>query len=224
MGVAIRGIGDGIMHVFSDYRHLNDWDEEKEYKLNAEGVDPIVYFKGYASKIESIYGIDFKADHRDFSFLSLLVKDEADVNNLEQFQISQSGKSSHHDASYAQYFEGVKAYDKALEYWVRNLEGGHEHNNHFFYHRRPIELLAHKMKKPKAAIKFCKDRMHNLPEFEYYFKLQIAKISVKYDVEKNLGREALKFCLRKCSDNYDGESCPDSEWLKYAQKKWIASL
>ncbi len=102
-------------------------------------------------------------------------------------------------ASYAQAYEYVGKFDKALEYWNLNLEKGYKEN--FFYYRRPIELLFKKMNKPQEAIKFAEISINKFPSGILAFNYYIAIISAENNIEIDKGLKAINYCISNYKEN-----------------------
>ena len=214
-GIAGRGINNGISHIFSEYKHYNDWDERLIDSLLNQNVNPLDFINQYSKKLKKIYGIDFKVNSDDISLMRVLAKNDSDVEKIKDYEINHIRKSSDFYASYAQDFEFLKSYDKALEYWEKNLEENRKNKINFFYYRRPIELIHKKMNEPKKAIKFAEKWKEKAPEFSQNFNLKIAEITLESNIKKKVGLKAIREYLK----NYNKESDTNLEKARELEKK-----
>jgi predicted alpha/beta superfamily hydrolase len=214
-GIAARGITDGIAHMFSLYKHYNDWDENLIGSLLEKNVSSIDFIEQHAHSMKVIYGIDFKVNQDDLSLMSALATNTSEVQELERFEIANFGKSSEFYAMYAQSYEYIKNYEKALEYWNTHLKEHNETVTNFFYYRRPIDLLYKKMNQPKSAIEFAIKWKTQAPKFSPNFNLKIATIASEANIEKKVGLVAIQEFIA----NYDGEGGLQLEEAEKLERK-----
>ncbi|PTB97424.1 hypothetical protein C9994_02950 [Marivirga lumbricoides] len=201
-GIAAKGISNGIAHVFSDYKHYNDWDDNLIDSLIDKNIGPIDFIDQHSEKMKNIYGVNFKVNQDDLSLMSALTENTSDVEKLEEFEIEHFGKSSEFYAMYAQSYEYINDFEKALEYWSIHLEENSENISNFFYYRRPIELLNKKMKQSKRAIEFAVKWKKQAPEYSLFFNYYIATIALENNIKKKVGLDAIKEFI----ENYNKES------------------
>ena len=165
--------------------------------------------------MKSIYGINFKVNQDDLSLMQAMTQNDNDIKSVQDYEIENFGKTKDFYATYAQFYEYSKSYDKALEYWSINLEKYYKENTSFFYYRRPIDLLNKKMKYPKKAIKFAEKWKEKAPEYSQNFNLKIAEITLESNLKKKVGLKAIREYLK----NYNKESDTDLEKAKELEKK-----
>ena len=214
-GIAGKGLNNGISHIFSEYKHYNDWDERLIDSLLNQNVNPLDFINQHSKKLKKIYGIKFEVNSDDISLMRVLAKNDSNLEEIKDYEINHIGKSSDFYASYAQDFEYLKSYDKALEYWEKNLDENRKNKINFFYYRRPIELIHKKMNDPKKAIKFAEKWKGKAPEFSQNFNLKIAEITLESNIKKKVGLKAIREYLK----NYNKESDTDLEKARELEKK-----
>ena len=150
------------------------------------------FINEHSKKMMNIYGIDFKVNQDDLSLMQAMTQNDSDIKDVQDFEIENFGKSKEFYATYAQYYEYVKSYDKAFEYWNINLEKYYKENTSFFYYRRPIDLLYKKMNQPEKAIEFAEEWKEKAPEFSPYFNLKIANIALESNAKRKRGLKAIQ--------------------------------
>jgi len=214
-GIVAKGLNNGISHIFSEYKHYNDWDDKLIDSLLAKNVSSLDFINLYSEKMKKIYGIDFKVNQNDLSLMQAMTKNDADIEAVKNYEIEHFGKSDNFYATYAQFYEYAKSYDKALEYWNINLEKCYQNNTSFFYYRRPIELLYKKMNQPKKAIEFAEKWEEKAPKFSPYFNLKIAEIALESNIRKKTGLKA----IRKYIENYTENLATDLEKAREIEQK-----
>ena len=165
--------------------------------------------------IKSIYGVDFNVNQDDLSLMSALTKSTSDVEELEKFELEHFGESSEFYAMYAQNYEYIEDFEKALEYWNTHLNKNSETISAFFYYRRPIELLNKKMKQPKKAIEFGIKWKKRAPKFSPFFNYYIATIALENNIKKNTGLKAIQEFIK----SYNEELGIDLEKAKNLERK-----
>ncbi|MCB0447605.1 MAG: hypothetical protein KDD03_08855 [Gelidibacter sp.] len=210
-GIVGQALTNGITHIFSAYKHYNDWDEKLIDSLEVNNISPMDFIKEHSKNMKNIYGINFKPNQNDFSLMHAMSKSDKDIEAIMQYEIKQIGISKDFYATYAQYYEYAKSYEKALEFWNKNLEMSQIKDLTFFYYRRPLQLLYERMKQPKRAIDYAKLVMNNHPKLRQDFNWWIAKIVAESKIEKQTGIDAIKNYI----NNYTNESPID---LKTAKK------
>ncbi|QRM89274.1 hypothetical protein FG167_08520 [Lacinutrix sp. WUR7] len=214
-GIAGRGLNNGISHIFSEYKHYNDWNDKLIDSLLAKNISSVNFINEHSKKMKSIYGINFKVNQDDLSLMQAMTQNDNDIKSVQDYEIENFGKTKDFYATYAQFYEYSKSYDKALEYWSINLEKYYKENTSFFYYRRPIDLLNKKMKYPKKAIKFAEKWKEKAPEYSQNFNLKIAEITLESNLKKKVGLKAIREYLK----NYNKESDTDLEKAKELEKK-----
>lgn len=212
-GIAAKGINSGISHIFSDYKHYNDWNENLIDSLLEKNINSVDFINQHSKMIKSIYGVDFKVNQDDLSLMSALIKNTSDVEELEKFELEHFGESSEFYSIYAQSYEYIGDFEKALEYWNTYLNKNIETISAFFYYRRPIELLNKKMKQPKEAIEFSIKWKKRAPKFSPFFNYYIATIALENKIKKNTGLKAIQEFIKKYSEEFgiDLEKAKDIE-------------
>lgn len=191
-GIVGKGLNDGISHIFSEYRHFNDWNEKLIDSLISKNISSLTFINEYSKKMMNIYGIDFKVNQDDLFLMLAMTQNDSDIKDVQDFEIEKFGKSKEFYATYAQNYEYSMSYDKALEYWSIHLEKYYEENTSFFYYRRPIDLLYKKMKQPEKAIEFAEKWKEKAPKFAPYFNLKIAKIALESNKKRKRGLKAIQ--------------------------------
>ena len=214
-GIVAKGINNGISHIFSEYKHCNDWDDDLIDSLLEKNIKSIDFINQHSEKINNIYGIHFKINQNDLSLMAALIKSTSDVEDLKEFEIKHFGRSSEFYSMYAQLYEYVENFEKALEHWNTHLERNHKTISHFFYYRRPIDLLNKKMKQPKRAIEFAIKWKSKSPKFSSFFNYKIASIASESNIKKKTGLNAIQEFI----ENYDKESGIDLETAKELKLK-----
>lgn len=192
MGIAARGLNDGLSFVYSDYKHYNDWNDKLIDSLTVNNIDPITFIDAHSKKIKDIYGINFKANENDLSLMQALAKNEEELEAVQKFEITNFGKSKHFYAAYAQYYEAIKSYEKALEFWTIHLDKYYQDNRSFFYYRRPLQLLYIKMNEPKRAIEFAEKWNMTDNRYKQFFNYWIARIASETNTNKSKGLKAIQ--------------------------------
>ncbi len=201
IGIAAKGLNNGISFIFSDFIHYNDWDDKLIDSLSANNINALDFINHHAETIKEIYGVEFKVNQDDLSLMQSLTETDEDIRAIQDFEIEHLGKSDHFYASYAQFYEYAKSYEKALEYWNINLEGNYEHNQNFFYYRRPIELLYKKMDEPKRAIEYAQQLIINHPDQALFLNYMIGKIASENSIEKEAGLKAIAESIKHYKAN-----------------------
>lgn len=191
-GIVGKGLNNGISHIFSEYRHYNDWNDKLIDSLISKNISSLDFINEHSKKMMNIYGIDFKVNQDDLSLMQAMTQNDSDIKDVQDFEIENFGKSKEFYATYAQYYEYVKSYDKAFEYWNINLEKYYKENTSFFYYRRPIDLLYKKMNQPEKAIEFAEEWKEKAPEFSPYFNLKIANIALESNAKRKRGLKAIQ--------------------------------
>lgn len=204
MGIAARGINDGMAFIFSEFIHQNDWNDKLIDSLLAQNIDAIDYFNSYSEKMKTIYGINFKPNQDDLSFMQAMTRTDEEIKAVQEFEIKHFGKPEYFYAVYAQYYERIKSYDKALEYWNTHLEKYYQTFSSFFYFKRTIQLLSKKLNQPEKAIKFIEKWKPKAPRFKQDFNLKIAQIAVETNVEKQAGLKAIREYIEDYVDEKTG--------------------
>jgi predicted alpha/beta superfamily hydrolase len=191
-GIAGKGLNNGISHIFSEYKHYNDWDDKLIDSLLAKNISSINLINEHSKKMKNIYGIDFKVNQDDLSLMQAMTQNDNDIKAVQDYEIENFGKSKNFYATYAQFYEYSKSYGKALEYWSINLEKYYKENTSFFYYRRPIDLIYKKMNQPKKAIEFAEKWKEKAPKFSPYFNLKIANIALESNTKRKRGLKAIQ--------------------------------
>lgn len=215
LGIVGHGLSNGIAHIFSEYKHYNDWNGKLIDSLVSKGISSIDFIEAHAKKMEGIYGIDFQVNQDDLSLMQAMTRNDSDIEKVMNYEIELLGKSDHFYATYAQFYEYAKSYDKALEYWSIHLDMYYKQNTSFFYYRRPIDLLNKKMKQPKQAIAFAEKWKAKAPEFSQSFNLKIAKIALESGLKKNSGLKAINEYI----SNYTNDNSTDLKTAKDIQRQ-----
>lgn len=83
----------------------------------------------------------------------------------------------------------------------KNLEGNFKHNEHFFYYRRPIELLYSKMKQPQRAIEYAEQQKENNSSKTLVLNYMITKITEESSIKKEKGIQAIDYCIKHYTKN-----------------------
>jgi predicted alpha/beta superfamily hydrolase len=191
-GIVGKGLNSGISHIFSEYRHYNDWNDKLIDSLVTSNVSSLTFLEEHTNKMKHIYGIDFKINRNDLTLMQAMAQSDSDIKDIEDFEIKNFGKSKEFYATYAQYHEYAKSYDKALEYWTIHLEKYHKEVASFFYYRRPIDLLHKKMKEPEKGIEFAEKWKKKTPKFAPEFNLKIANIALEGNIKRKRGLKAIQ--------------------------------
>ncbi len=214
-GIVGKGLNNGISHIFSEYKHYNDWDDKLIDSLMSKNISSLDFMNQHAENMKRIYGIDFKVNKDDLSLMQSMTLNDSDIQEIQDFEIKHFGKSKDFYATYAQFYEYVKSYEKAFEYWSTNLENNYQDNTSFFYYRRPINLLNEKMNQPKRAIEFAEKWKAKAPGFSPYFNLEIVNIAIDGNIKKKSGLKA----IREYIENYNGELSTDLEMARELENK-----
>lgn len=191
-GIVGKGLNSGISHIFSTYRHFNDCNEKLIDSLVANNISGLTFLEDHTNKMKHIYGIDFKINRNDLTLIQAMAQSDSDIQDIQDFEIKNFGKTKEFYATYAQYYEYTKSYDKALEYWTIHLEKYHKEVASFFYYRRPIDLLHKKMKQPEKAIEFAEKWNEKAPRFAPEFNLKIANIASENGIKSKKGLKAIR--------------------------------
>ncbi len=197
-GVAGEGLHNGISFVFSKYDHLSDWNQNLIDSLINHKVKPLEFLKQYAKKIKSIYGT-FHVTRNDLGTIKLAVKNDKQLERIQKFEIEHLGIQNTFYGSYAQDYERLGSYEKALTSWEKNLEVGYSDN--FFYFRRPIQLLYKKMNQPKRAIEFAQKWKKKKTKFSSRFDWWIAKVALESNVKRKTGLKAIQRYIAHYTDD-----------------------
>jgi len=200
-GIAGKGLINGISHIFSDYKHYNDWNDDLIDSLHTNGISALDFINQHSEKMMNIYGIPFKVNQDDLSFIQAMTQNVADIEAVQKYEIAHFGKSKEFYATYAQFYEYAKSYNKALEYWNINLKENYKDQTSFFYYRRPIQLLFKKMNQPEKAIVFAEKWEKLAPNFSSDFNLWIAKIAVESNIKKETGLKAIRAYIENDTGN-----------------------
>tara|TARA_R110001606_G_scaffold378457_1_gene538127 strand:- start:148 stop:1524 length:1377 start_codon:yes stop_codon:yes gene_type:complete len=214
-GIAGKGLNNGISHIFSEYKHYNDWNDKLIDSLLAKNISSINFINEHSKKMKDIYGIDFKVNQNDLSLMQAMTQNDNDIKAVQDYEIQHFGKSKDFYATYAQFYEYSKSYDKALEYWSINLEKYYKENTSFFYYRRPIDLIYKKMNHPNKAIEFAEKWKEKAPEFSPYFNLKIANIALESNIRRKRGLKAIQEYIK----NYEEGLSINLEKAKEIERK-----
>ena len=214
-GIVAKGLNNGISHIFSEYKHYNDWDEKRIDSLLAKNISSLDFINQHYERMKEIYGVDFKVNYNDISLMQVIARNDTDIESVMNYEIEHIGKSNDFYSGYAQEFEFLKSYEKALEYWEINLKENNKKIKNFFYYRRPIELISIKMGQPKRAIEFAEKWKAKAPRFSSNFNLQIAKIALENNIKTKTGLE----CIREYIENYKEGLSTDLETAKEIEQK-----
>ena len=214
-GIVAKGLNNGISHIFSEYKHYNDWDEKRIDSLLAKNISSLDFINQHYERMKEIYGVDFKVNYNDISLMQVIARNDTDIESVMNYEIEHIGKSNDFYSGYTQEFEFLKSYEKALEYWEINLKENNKKIKNFFYYRRPIELISIKMGQPKRAIEFAEKWKAKAPRFSSNFNLQIAKIALENNIKTKTGLE----CIREYIENYKEGSSTDLEKAKEIEQK-----
>lgn len=214
-GIVAKGLNNGISHIFSEYKHYNDWDEKRIDSLLAKNISSLDFINQHSERMKEIYGIDFKVNYNDVTLMQVIARNDIDIESVMNYEIEHIGKSNDFYSGYAQEFEFLKSYEKALEYWVINLEENNKKIKNFFYYRRPIELLSIKMVQPKRAIEFAEKWKGKAPRFSSEFNLRIAEIALENNIKIKVGLES----IREYIENHKEGLSTDLEKAKEIEQK-----
>jgi len=211
-----KSLLDGIQHVFSDYYHLNGFDEESEVSNSEQ--HPVKIWEDHTKTIKTSYGIDLEMSQDDFYFLrykAMKAKNKTLYREVvDAFPKHYNQSEKEYYSFEAQAYEFMGFYDEALAFWKTNLSKNKATNNTFYY-RRPYQLLYNKMKKPKEAIEFLEYSIEKYPKGALTFNYYIVKSVIESKIEKKKGRKALKYL----ENNYKQNNYFKQEELKTFAKQ-----
>lgn len=194
--VASRALTDGIAFTFTDYIQENDFNEPLLDSLRKTKTNPLNYITSSIQKINKIYNIEALPRYEGLiSVGSAIVRNKEELKEFWDYRIKLFGKDKNFNSFYAQNCERINENEEALKYWKLNLTDTSSYSGAYFYYRRPIELLAYKMGNEREAIKLAEDWKNKKPEYLLYFNYTIAKICSDKEIERNLGRKAIKYCI-----------------------------
>lgn len=200
-GVAAMGLTDGIAFIFSDYFQPNGWNRALADSLKGIKMEPAALIETTVAGINANYGVNAKPLREgilDLAFVIITNKEQA--KSYLDYCRKHTKTDGQFNASAAQLYEKIGEYDIALEYWNAYLNEPGSYKEHFFYFRRPIELLAYKMNDAKRAIEFAeKWEKAAPPNIQLSFKYFIAKIASDKHVSRRKGKEYIDYFIR----NYD---------------------
>jgi len=213
-GVAARGIQDGIVHLFSDFRHFTDWESTLIDSLNQKGIGPMDYVQEIETRMEEAYGIQFPFNTDDFYFLVSLAQTGEQVAELEQFELKRFGLQEFHYMGYAQYYEFVKDYKRAIQYWEKHFEVHYKPTHSFLAHRRLLRLLKRGVTGPIITIAYAEEAVNRFPEYALEYHYEIAYLASKHLIKMEVGKKSLAYCQKhyKENDHFDQE---DLDQIKF---------
>lgn len=120
--------------------------------LQMENIKPIDFIKNKGEEIPKIYGILKPLNEGDFNFLAISSQSESELQEIMNSQEEYSGIDEWFYFFYAQLFEYRKHCDKALAYWLKNLEGNYERAQKYIMSlERTMELVYIKMNNLQKA-------------------------------------------------------------------------
>ncbi|MBZ4191131.1 alpha/beta hydrolase [Niabella beijingensis] len=199
-GVGGIGLSGGITFVFSDYYQPNDWNRPLIDSLKKTGADPEKIIELYTSAVADIYNVDVKPSRSGVLSLAFaIITNKEQAANYLNYMSKLPPENDQFNSSAAQLYERIHEYNIALEYWVKYLTDPHTYKGHFFYFRRPIELLAYKMNDGTRAIDFAKKWEKQAPVLQLSFSYFIAKIAADKNIRKKEGLNAIEYFI----NNYD---------------------
>ncbi|OEJ99829.1 alpha/beta hydrolase-fold protein [Roseivirga misakiensis] len=204
-GVAAKGLDNGIIHVFSSYKRHNDWEEDLIDELWAKGIKSMDFLNTHKSEMANIYGIDYKFNKTDLGFMKAMAMTNEEIAEIQAFEIANFEISRDFYSGYAQLYEAIKSYDKALEYWNLRLEKNMDEDIHPFYYRRAVELLHVKMKAPEKAIEFARKWREIRPNLSPYFNLWISRIAVASGKSKDVGLASIREYIKNYDSDFPGD-------------------
>lgn len=199
-GIVGKGLNNGISHIFSEYIHYNDWDDKLIDSLLLKNIKPLDFISQHSKNMKHIYGVDFRPNSNDISLMQTLTQNNADIEAVKNYEIAHIGKSNDFYAGYAQFYEYIKSYEKALEYWEIHLEESYRKDVNLFYFRRPLELLNTKMNQPKRAIEFAEKWKEKAPKYSSFLNLKIAEIALGNNIKKKTGLKAIREYIKNYND------------------------
>ncbi len=213
--VAERGLSDAIAFIFDDFVEDNDFDDALIDSLRKIMVSPLTYIKDYQNKIFKLYDINVQPREEGvISVASTLVQNKQQLRDFWAYKISIYGKDENYNSFYAQNLERLNEYEEALQYWKANLTDSiGSFNKSFFYYRRPMELIAYKLNRPKETIAFAVEWQKKIPEYDLYFNYRIAKICADLKIENDAGLMAIRYCIDHYKNNgsFSMENAKDIE-------------
>lgn len=197
-------IKDGLLHIFKDYRNLNNYSGFKDYADNYISDMILTYrveaelepldIDYYASKI--IERKDVETYNAMVNYLDSLASSDLELKKLK---LSPIDKAIHHYK--------MEMYDSSLMYWNKALKSYSSNNKNVvdpenFYNNFRVAVDTYlSTDNADGAILFLEKCIGILPQYALAFHYHIAKIASEENLDLEKGNASLMFCVENFTPN-----------------------
>lgn len=197
-------IKDGLLHIFKDYRNLNNYSGFKDYAQN------------YTSDMILTYRVSAELEPLDVNYYASKIIDRKDVdmyNDMVNYldSISNSDikfkKLKFSSIDKAIHYHKMEMYDSSLVYWNKALKSYSSSNTNVvdpenFYNNFTVAVDTHLSDdKAEEAVAFLEKCIGVLPQYALAFHFYIAKISFENNLDQEKGNASLMYCIENYKPN-----------------------
>jgi len=196
-------INDGLLHIFKDYRNLNNYSGFKDYAENYTSDMILTYrveaelepldIDYYASKI--IERQDVKTYNTMVNYLDSLASSNVELKKLK---FSSIDKAIH--------YHKMEIYDSSLVYWNKALKSYNSNTTvvdpENFYNNFTVAVDTYlNNENAEGAIVFLEKCVGILPQYALGFHFYIAKITSEKKLDQVKGNASLMYCVEHFTPN-----------------------
>ncbi len=193
--VALMGLPQGLVHVYQDFKSLDETDEALIAALSKTKTNPLAYLKKHKEDLEKLYGIQPVSTIDDLYFMMTLAeknRDFAQIQELWDFAQTEYKDEEGLNFLFAQLYEGAGILKTAESFYLKHLET--DDFKAYYAYSRPFYLYYTHQKDPVKAIKMAKraNKEYAKESEDYSFYYHIAQTSAKYNTKSYAGRKAIE--------------------------------
>lgn len=192
--VALMGLPQGLVHVYQDFKSLDENDEALMTELAKTKTNPLAYLKKHKEDLEKLYGIQPTSTINDLYFMMTLAEKNKDYQQIKE--LWDFSKEEYKDEEgliflFAQLYEGAGQLKTAEEFYLKHLET--DDYKAYFAYSRPFYLYYTHQKDPIKAFKMAKkaNKEYADEKEDYSFYYHIAQTAAKYNTKSYAGRKAI---------------------------------
>jgi predicted alpha/beta superfamily hydrolase len=197
-------IKDGLLHIFKDYRNLDNYANFKDYADN------------YLTDMILAYRVDAELEAEDINYYASRIIDQKDVSayqNMLKYIDSLSDKGLIQEKlrftpiDKAIHYHKMEKYDTGLVYWNEALKAYDSDNSSVvdprtFYYNFTVALDSYLgNNNPQGAIEFLEKCIEALPEYALAFHYFLAKIASEQNLSQIKGKASLMYCVENFKAN-----------------------
>jgi len=197
-------IKDGLLHVFNDYRNLDNYKSFKDYAEN------------YPSDMILAYRVDAELEPQDINYYASKIIDNKDIatyelmtNYLDSLSTlnAKQGKLRFSSIDKAIHYHKMEIYETSLVYWNKALNAYNNDNSSvvdpkYFYNNFTVAIDSYlKYNDPEGSIAFLKKCINALPQYALAFHYYLAKTISEENLNKTEGKASLMYCVENFVPN-----------------------